>query len=199
MNMSKKLFSNCHERGSAGKERSAGTGAYPTVCEASGHHPPPDPDRGRATNSKMPSKAALLRRRVKARRSAVQALYQWQLSGKDPRDIFNEFEAERDITQVDRDYFRTLLREIPIQVETLEQQLIGVIDRPVNELGPVERAVLWIGIYELMFCPEIPWRVVLNEAIELTKLFGAEQAHKYVNGVLDKVAHAVRSQEIAAA
>jgi N utilization substance protein B len=145
------------------------------------------------------SKATLLRGRVKARRSAVQALYQWQLSGKDPRDVLNEFEAEREMDQVDLEYFHTLMREIPTHVEMLEAQLKGILDRPANELGAVERAVLWIGVYELMNRPDIPWRVVINEAIELTKLFGAEQAHKYVNGVLDKVAHALRSQEIAAA
>ena len=145
------------------------------------------------------NKMSLLRGRVKARRCAVQALYQWQLSGKDPRDVLNEFETERDMEHVDLDYFRTLIREVPAHVDLLEQQLRGILDRPVNEIGPIERAVLWIGVYELMFCPDIPWRVVINEAIELTKLFGAEQAHKYVNGVLDKVAHSLRSQEIAAA
>ena len=74
-----------------------------------------------------------------------------------------------------------------------------MLDRPAGELDPVERAVLHLGCYELLYHPELPWRVVLNEAVELARMFGAEQSHKYINGVLDKLAHRVRTAEINAA
>ena len=138
---------------------------------------------------------ALIRGRIGARRCAVQALYQWQMSGQDPTRIISEFVAERELGQADREYFRTLIREIPVHMDALEEPLAGALDRPIVELTPVERAILWIGVYELRFRPEIPWRVVINEAVELAKLFGAEQAYKYVNGVLDKVARTLRPLE----
>ncbi len=140
---------------------------------------------------------ALVRGRIGARRCALQALYQWQMSGQDPDQILSEFMAERDLGKVDTEYFRLLIREIPAHIDALEQPLLSALDRPIAELTPVERAVLWIGVYELRFCPEIPWRVVINEAVELAKLFGAEQAYKYVNGVLDKVARRLRPLEAA--
>lgn len=140
--------------------------------------------------------AQVLRGRVKARRTAVQALYQWQLSGQDPRAILREFVAEREMLHVDQGYFSEIICEVPARVAELDEALVGVIDRPVKELGPVEHAVLLIGVYELKYRPEVPWRVVINEAVELTKMFGAEQAHKYVNGVLDKIAHRLRAAEI---
>ena len=138
---------------------------------------------------------ALIKGRIGARRCAVQALYQWQMSGQDPNRILSEFVAERELRQADREYFRLLVQEISTHIQSLEEALKNALDRPIAELTPVERAVLWIGAYELKFHPEIPWRVVINEAVELTKLFGAEQAYKYVNGVLDKVARALRSSD----
>ncbi|CAN5895977.1 MAG: N utilization substance protein B [Chromatiales bacterium USCg_Taylor] len=139
-----------------------------------------------------------IRGRVRARRCAVQALYQWQLAGHDPRDIIKEFVAERELVNVDMDYFSTLTREIPAHVHELQSDLQDALDRPFQELDPIERGILLIGAYELRYSPEIPWRVVINEAIELTKMFGAEQAHKYVNGVLDKVVGTSRSAEMRA-
>jgi transcription antitermination protein NusB len=136
---------------------------------------------------------ARLRARVHARRCAVQSLYQWQISGKDPANIHTEFIAERELDRVDLEYFRMLTRDVPARIEEIDQVLIQVVDRPLKELDPVERAVLAIGVYELMFRLDIPIRVVINEAIELTKMFGADQAYKYVNGVLDKVARIVRT------
>lgn len=150
--------------------------------------------------SPTPASAAAIdhRARVRARRCAVQALYQWQLAGQDPGDILNEFIAEREIVHVDLDYFRTLAREIPRHAAELEQDLLPVLNRPWRELDPVERAILLIGAYEFRYCPEVPWRVVINEAIELEKMFGAEQGHRYVNTTLDKLAHQLRPQETAA-
>jgi N utilization substance protein B len=133
--------------------------------------------------------------RVRARRCAVQALYQWQLSGQEPQEIAREFMHEREVGDIDEAYFSILIREIPRSIESLEQHLAGVLDRPVAALDPVERAVLAIGVYEMKHRPDIPWRVVINEAVELAKLFGAEQSHKYINGVLDKVARALRPSD----
>lgn len=136
--------------------------------------------------------------RVRARRCAVQALYQWQLAGQDPNDILKEFVAEREVVNADMGLFETLTRGIPRHIEELEADLMSVIDRPVRELDPVERAILLIGAYELRHCIETPWRVVINEAIELEKMFGAEQGHRYVNTALDRLARALRPVETAA-
>ncbi len=140
---------------------------------------------------------AKLRGRVHARRCAVQSLYQWQISGKDPANIHTEFVAERELNKVDMDYFQILTRDVPARIEQIDAVLVQVVDRPLKELDPVERAVLCIGVYELMYRADIPLRVVINEAIELTKMFGAEQAYKYVNGVLDKVGRIVRAAGVA--
>jgi len=134
--------------------------------------------------------------RVHARRCAVQALYQWQLAGHEPNDILREFVAERELINVDLEYFSTLTREIPRHFDELLADLTPAIDREWNKLGPVERGILLVGGYELRYCIEIPWRVVVNEAIELCKMFGAEDAHKFINGVLDKVARQVRAAEL---
>lgn len=136
--------------------------------------------------------------RVRARRCAVQALYQWQLAGQDPREILREFVAERELVKVDMDYFSTLTTDIPRHAPTLQEDLTPALDREWQRLGPVERGVLLVGAYELRFCPDIPWRVVVNEAVELCKMFGAEEAHKYVNGVLDRTARRVRPLETGA-
>ena len=80
--------------------------------------------------------------------------------------------------------------------EELDQVLEPILDRPLKEIGPVENAIMHLGMYELIYHPELPWRIVLNESIELAKMFGAEQSHKYINGVLDKAAHQIRAQEI---
>ncbi|MGQ0658941.1 MAG: transcription antitermination factor NusB [Chromatiales bacterium] len=139
------------------------------------------------------------RARVRARRCAVQALYQWQMAGQDPGDILNEFVAEREVVNADIDYFQTLTCSIPRHITQLEADLQSVLDRRVRELDPVERAILLIGAYELRYCVEVPWRVVINEAIELEKMFGAQQGHRYINTVLDKLARLLRPTEIAAA
>ncbi len=137
------------------------------------------------------------RGRARARRCAVQALYQWQLAGQDPADILEEFIAEREMVHADLDYFRLLAREIPRHAAELERDLLPVLNRPWRELDPVERAILLIGAYEFHYCPEVPWRVVINEAVELEKMFGAEQGHRYINTTLDKLARRLRPEETA--
>lgn len=136
--------------------------------------------------------------RVRARRCAVQALYQWQMAGHEPCDIVQEFVAERELTSVDMEYFDTLVREVPRYFVTLQEDLVPLLDREWHKLDPVERSVLLIGAYELRFCPHIPYRVVINEGVELCKMFGTVEGHRYVNGVLDRLAQSRRAAEIAA-
>ena len=137
--------------------------------------------------------------RHKARRSAVQALYQWQLTRQAPAEIERDFLADDSLKDADLDYFQHLVREIPAHIPGLDKHLAPYIDRGIAEIDPVERAILRLGAFELEFHPEIPYRVVLNEAVELAKTFGAEQGHKYVNAVLDRVALTLRAQEVGAA
>jgi N utilization substance protein B len=136
--------------------------------------------------------------RVKARRCAVQALYQWQLAGASPETILAEFLSEREVDKVDLEYFAELTRDIPRQIAALRAVIEPLLDRPWERVGPVERSVLLIGAYELKNCLHIPYRVVVNEGIELTKMFGADEAHRYVNGVLDRLARELRAVEFAA-
>ena len=114
------------------------------------------------------------------------------------REIIREFELDRsELNKADVDYFRDILRGIDKRHEELEASLEPLLDRPLAELDPVERAILYLGVYELQHNLEIPYRVVVNEAIELAKMFRAEQSHKYVNGILDKAARQLRKVELA--
>jgi N utilization substance protein B len=136
--------------------------------------------------------------RVKARRCAVQALYQWQVAGATPETILAEFLNEREVDKVDVEYFAELARDIPRQITELRAVIEPLLDRPWERVGPVERSVLLIGAYELKNCLHIPYRVVVNEGIELSKMFGADEAHRYINGVLDRLARSLREVEISA-
>lgn len=130
-----------------------------------------------------------------ARRCAAQALYQWQLTGEELTLIETRFLADQDLGKADLDYFRELVRQIPARVAEIDTVLTPFLDRPMPQVDPVERAILRIGGYELMQRPDLAYRIVINEAVELAKMFGAEQGHRFVNGVLDKVARAVRPAE----
>jgi transcription antitermination protein NusB len=134
--------------------------------------------------------------RHRARRAAVQALYQWQLTEQEPGEIEGHFILDHDMHDVDVEYFHHLIREIPLRLHELDDHLIPGLDREIEEVDPVERAILRIGAYELEFHPEIPYKVVLNEAVELAKTFGAEHGHKYVNAVLDRTAAELRPEEV---
>lgn len=137
--------------------------------------------------------------RHKARRSAIQALYQWQMTQQAPHEIEKNFLSDDTLKDIDIEYFHHLVREIPVHLPELDGHLAPHIDRGIGEIDPVERAILRLGAFELEYHPEIPYRVVLNEAVELAKTFGAEQGHKYVNAVLDRVALALRAQEVGGA
>lgn len=133
--------------------------------------------------------------RTLARRSAVQALYQWQLTGFDLSEIERQFVEEHEIGKPEIPYFQELLFGVPKRLDRIDEALAEFADRPVGEIDPVERAILRIGGYELLFKPDVPYRVVLNESINLAKDFGAAHSHKYVNGILDKIARKHRAAE----
>lgn len=134
--------------------------------------------------------------RRRARELTLQALYQWQLSGQNVAFIEQQFVDGKDYAKADQNYFSLLLRGTIKESEKLQAAITPCIDRKFAELSPVERAILLLASYELIHQIEIPYRVVINEAVELAKSFGGTDGHKYVNGVLDKFAANVRSVEI---
>lgn len=130
-----------------------------------------------------------------ARKLAMQALYRLQLNEAPWQDILLEFATEEDMARADREYFDDLVRVIAESRAALDERLVEWVDRPPAELDPVEHAVLLIGVHELAHRPDVPWRVVVNEAVNLTRKFGATDAHKFVNAVLDRAARALRPHE----
>ena len=136
--------------------------------------------------------------RSRARRRALQALYAWQLSNSPVERVIEQFQAEQDMEVADLEYFEALVRGVVQHAEELDAVLAKYIDRDMLQVDPIERAVLRIAGFELAHRLDVPYRVVINEAIETTKRFGAEHGHTYVNGVLDRAAADWRAQEIAA-
>jgi N utilization substance protein B len=133
--------------------------------------------------------------RSRARRRATQAIYAWQMSGNEMTRVIEEFRHEQDMEIADTVYFEDLLRGVEKHCAELDADLAPFLDRDVAQLDPIERAVLRLATYELRHRPDVPYRVVINEAIEVTKRFGAEHGHTYVNGVLDKAAKQWRGAE----
>lgn len=136
--------------------------------------------------------------RRRARRALVQAVYQWQMAGTATAEIEAEFERNGSLDKADGTFFRELLRGVLRNCSEVDALLAPVLDRPVAELTNVERAVLRLATRELASRPDVPYRVVIDEYVELTKLFGAEEGHKFVNGVLDRLATHLRPVEVAA-
>jgi N utilization substance protein B len=135
------------------------------------------------------------RARSLARRLALQALYQIQINPLPWQDVQVQFAADPEADRVDRDYFRQLIEGIAPNREALDLRLSTLSEIPPQELDPIEHAVLWLGLHELQSCPELPYRVALTEAVQLTKQFGATDGHKFVNAVLDRAAKESRPQE----
>lgn len=136
--------------------------------------------------------------RSRARRYVVQALYEWQVSGNPPKEIEQQFLIEHHTRKFDRPYFNELLIGVTEQVEELDAEISPLSDRPFKEVDIVEKGILRLGCFELKNRPDIPYRVVINEAIELTKTFGSDKAHRFVNGTMDKLAANLRQLEVAA-
>jgi len=136
--------------------------------------------------------------RHRARELAMQGVYEWRLSAKPASLIEKATLAEKSIGRYDLELFCQLLRGVIAESDNLAERLTPHLDRPVSELSPVEFSVLLLGAYELIHQPEVPYRVVINEAVELAKTFGGSDGHKFVNGVLDKLAAQVRAVEVKA-
>ena len=130
-----------------------------------------------------------------ARKLALQALYRWQLNQSPWQDLVAEFSSADDMAHADRDYFRLLIEGVCGSHAALDAELAAWMDRPPQQLDPVEHAVLLIAAHELERQPDVPFRVVINEAVSLTKRFGATDGHKFVNAVLDRAARTLRPHE----
>ena len=126
--------------------------------------------------------------RRRARRRALQALYQWHLTAQDAGEILEQFREEQDFSNVDTELFATLVRKVIKNQAEIDEEISPFLDRPVKQLDIIEHVILSIASYELMYSIEVPHQVVIDESINLAKQFGAEQGHSFVNGVLDKAA-----------
>jgi transcription antitermination protein NusB len=143
-------------------------------------------------------KAADKSARTRAREFALQGLYQFLLSGNEAESIDTFTRELIGFHKADSAHYDALLHGCMNQAGELDAVITPLLDRPLREISPVEHAVLWIGEYEFKHCPDVPWRVVINECIELAKAFGGTDGHKYVNGVLNKMAPSIRPAEVAA-
>lgn len=130
-----------------------------------------------------------------SRRLLVQALYQWQVTGDDPGDILIQFVDGRDMSKADVAYFREVMRGIGNGLEAVDADIEPLLERSLAMVDPVERAILRLACYELRERLDVPARVVINEAVELARIYGAEQGHRFVNGLTDRLAHSIRARE----
>ena len=133
--------------------------------------------------------------RSRARRRALQAIYQWQITGQEGKEIIAQFLAVQDMNGVDVEHFEKLVRGVSAGKESLDGAIQEFLDRPFSQVDLMEQVVLRIGAFELLNCPEQPFRVVVDECVDLAHRFGSEQGHAYVNAVLDKAAKAWRPEE----
>jgi len=128
----------------------------------------------------------------------MQALYSWQLTRDHPKNILASFREDEEHAKVDAEYFREILMGVTSKSAEFDQMLAPVVGRPLEQLDPIEHALLWVGAWELSERFEVPYRVVINEAVGMAKKYGAEQSHRFINGVLDTLARQLRSAERAA-
>ena len=129
--------------------------------------------------------------RRRARECAVQTLYSWLISKNPPEEVELAFITDQDTKGVDMPYFRKLFRQTAENIQSIDGMIAPYLDRDTEELDPIERSILRLAVYELKYETDVPYKVAINEAIELAKTFGAEESHKYINGVLDKIAPAL--------
>ena len=149
-------------------------------------------DSSKSANRPKPST------RRKARQLALQALYQWQMNELPLIQIEAQFRTDNDFSKVDDGYFSAIIHGVPQQKSQLDEAMAAVLDRPLTQLDPVELAALRIGCFELINRKDVPYRVVINEGIELAKRFGGQDSHRYINGILDKLAPRLRADEVRA-
>jgi N utilization substance protein B len=148
-----------------------------------------------AETSATSRRDALKGSRRRSRELALQALYEWLLTGHDADTLCRQAGESKEFLKADKAHFEQLVRGVIEHANDLHAGIQPFLDRPAASLSPVEHALLLIGGYELTQCPDIPYRVVINEAVELAKSYGGTDGHKYVNGVLDKLAAQVRPHE----
>ena len=141
------------------------------------------------------SKSGSKGKRGRARELLVQALYQMQITGHDLRELRSQFKARPEYESVDQEFFDEALASICENTDLIESSIDEFADRPIEQLDPVERAILLIGIYELQSVADVPYRVVINEAVNLAKRFGAEDGYKYINALLDRASKKLRPAE----
>lgn len=151
-----------------------------------------DSPKGQAAK---PAKGKAAARR-QARSLAMQALYQWHIAGQPLNEIEAQFRVDNDFSKVDGAYFHEILHGVPRQKSEIDEDFRSFLDRPLDEIDPVELAILRLSTYELRNRHDVPYRVVINEGIELAKVFGATDGHKFVNGILDKLAPRLRAAEV---
>jgi N utilization substance protein B len=162
------------------------------VSQNDGSPQKPQPAKG----PKAPSGKTLARRQ--ARTLAMQALYSWHMAGQQLNEIEAQFRVDNDFSTVDGAYFHEILHGVPRQKSEIDGAFEPLLDRPIAEIDPVELSILRLSTYELKNRLDVPYRVVINEGIELAKVFGATDGHKFVNGVLDKLAPRLRADEVRA-
>lgn len=149
-----------------------------------------------STENKKENSISNVTERHNARRYALQAMYQWQIAGAPTAEIEHEFLTSHIDKKIDREYFRELIHSIPTQKETIDAAIKPFMNRSMSDIDPVELAVLRIATYELLNRPDVPYRVIINEALQLTKKFGSIEGYKFINGILDRIAKANRTVEI---
>lgn len=137
-----------------------------------------------------------LKARKKARKIAMQALYQWHMNDTPLHELETQFRLESDMSKVDAEYFVEIIHGVPKELNALDARIEPKLSRPISSLTPVELAILRLAVYELIHRLDVPYKAVINEAVELAKIFGATDGHKFVNGVLDKIALQERSAEV---
>lgn len=160
------------------------------MTEFEKQHPRPQPAGKRAATKST---------RRRSREAALQGLYEWLLSGGDPGAIEAHVREQEDFDKCDKSHFDALLHGCIAEAGDLDAVLARHVDRKTTELSPIEHGVLMIGAYELKHCIDVPYKVAINEAVELAKSYGGTDGHKYVNGVLDKAAADLRPAEVQAA
>lgn len=146
------------------------------------------------TDQLHPKKVSTSQRK-RARKMVLQALYQWQLGQASLSQIEAEFRTDNDFSKIDEGYFIEVFRAIPKSISDLDRQFDVLLDRAISEVDPIEICLLRMGTYELMHRVDVPYRVVINEAVELAKQFGGTDGHKYINSVLDKLGPRLRAAE----
>lgn len=144
------------------------------------------------------AKSAATGARTRARELLLQALYQQQIAGHDADELLRQFREQTAYERVDQEFFDAALADIDKTVEQLETSIADIADRPMEQLDPVEKGILLIGIFELQTRPDVPFRVIINEGVNLAKRFGALDGHKYINACLDRAAQQLRSAEVEA-